>query len=50
MMFDTNVLTRMMIDIIKDGKGEAILGMNADEQKEFIDENSHDFVKVKGDK
>lgn len=49
MMFDNNVLTRMMMDIIEDGKGKVILGMTKEEQKEFMEANKHDFVKVIGD-
>lgn len=50
MMFDNNVLTRMMMDIIEDGRGKALLGMTEKEQEEFMEANKHDFVKVIGDK
>jgi len=50
MILDYNIMIKGMVDIIRDGKGEALLGMNEAEQKEFLEENGYDFVKVIGDK
>lgn len=50
MMFDNNVLTRMMMDIIEDGRGRDLLEMTEEEQKKFKEVNKCDFVKVIGDK
>lgn len=50
MILDYSIMIKGMLDIIRDGKGEALLGMTEKEQEEFMEANKHDFVKVIGDK